>query len=127
MISLVALPKNHARTDLSAASSPSTMQFNLPQAQVQLKASVTSGRLASLRAALSTYLLKISGSLIKNSVYYNIPGRVPKNNAKANLSAASSQRALVFNLPQAKVQLKASVRSGRLASLTKITSSRNSA
>ncbi len=29
-------------------------------------------------------LLKISDSLIKNSIYYNIPGRVPKNNARAD-------------------------------------------
>ena len=66
-----------------------------------------------LYLSLVKLLLKASDSLIKNPTYYNILEFVPKNHAKANLSAARSQLTVILNLPQAKVPLKASVTSGR--------------
>ena len=70
-----------------------------------------------LEGGPSPSLLKASDSLLKNPTNYNILEFVPKNNAKTNLSAARSQRAVILNLPQAQVPLKASVTSGSQAVL----------
>ncbi len=47
MISLIAFQKTMQKTIQAPPAHNGPLVFNLPQAQVQLKASVTSGRLAS--------------------------------------------------------------------------------